>query len=165
MTDSQQSFERHPRFEPVADGSADVWAPTTNDWDATITVRDDVVELHVEVPMLDEVVETETVAPVVEDGWFETLERRLEDVDGVTYADVTDLDIERGGRQVTVEATLEPRPGKTAEDALAIVNYVEGTWFEGVIPGYEYVEKVQAMREQAAQNATGQDGERSGTPL
>lgn len=165
MTAIQESFENHPRFEPVDDGTDHAWAPTTNDWDATITVADDTVAISVEVPLLAEVVEDETVAPVVEDGWFETLERRLEDVDGVTYADVTDLDVERGGRQVTVEAILEPRPGKTAEDALAIVNYVEGTWFEGVIPGYEYVEKVQAMREQAAQNAKGQDGEQSGTPL
>lgn len=165
MTDIAESFERHPRFERVAGQAGESWTPTTNDWDATVTVQDDAVAISVEVPMLDEVVEEETVAPVVEDGWFETLERRLEDVDGVTYADVTDIDVSRGGRQVTVAATLEPRPGKVADDTLAIVNYVEGTWFEGVIPGYPYVEKVQAMREQAAQNATGAGGERSGTPL
>lgn len=159
MTDIADAFESHPRFERVSDG----WAPTTNDWDATVTSEDDAVRVTVEVPLLDEVVEEETVAPVVEDGWYETLERRLEDVAGVTYAEVPDLQVTRGGRTVTVEVTLEPRPGKTADDALAVVNYVEGTWFEGVIPGYPYVEKVQAMREQAHQNA--QAGERSGTPL
>lgn len=160
MTDIEESFEPHPRFE--RDG--DVWTPTTNDWDATLRVADDEVEVAVEVPMLDAVVAGEAVAPVVEDGWFETLTLRLEDVDGVTYSEVTDLDVERDTRSVDVTVRVEPRPGKTAEDALAIVNYIEGTWFEGVIPGYDYVEKVQAMREQAHQNATN-DGERSGTPL
>lgn len=159
MTDIEESFANHPRFEQVDDG----WTPTTNDWDATISVGDETVHITVEVPVLDEVVEEESVAPVVEDGWYETLERRLEDVDGVTYATVTGLDVERGGRYVTVEATLQSRPGKTADDALAIVNFVEGTWFEGIIPGYPYVEKVQAMREQAQDNAKGD--ERSGTPL
>lgn len=161
MSDIEESFASHPRFER-RDGA---WTPTTNDWDATITIEHDAVDIRVDVPMLDAVVEGEPVAPVVEDGWFETLERRLEDVSGVTYADVPALDVDRDTTEVTVEATLEPRPGKTAEDALAVVNYIEGTWFEGVIPGYDYVEKVQAMREQAAQNAERADGERSGTPL
>lgn len=159
MSDIEESFASHPRFEE-SDGA---WTPTTNDWDATARVEDERVAVTVEVPMLDEVVEGETVAPVVEDGWYETLERRLEDVDGVTYATVTSLDVERGGRRVTVDVTLAARPGNTPDDTLAIVNYVEGTWFEGVIPGYPYVEKVQAMREQAQQNAQGD--ERSGTPL
>jgi hypothetical protein len=56
---------------------------------------------------------------------------------------------------------MTPRSGKAADDALALVNYVEGTWFQGVVPGYDYVEKVQSMREQAAQNAQSTDG----TPL
>ncbi len=159
MSDIEEAFESHTRFEE-SDGA---WTPTTNDWDATVRVEDETVAVTVELPLLDEVVEGETVAPVVEDGWYETLERRLEDVDGVTYATVTALSVERGGRDVTVDATLHPRPGKTPDDALAIVNYVEGTWFEGVIPGYPYVEQVQAMREQAQQNAQGD--ERSGTPL
>lgn len=159
MTDIEESFANHPRFEATNGG----WSPTTNDWNATVEVRDETVDVTVEVPMLDEVVEGETVAPVVEDGWYETLERRLEDVGGVTYATVTSLDVERSGRGVTVDITLHARPGNTADDTLAIVNYVEGTWFEGVIPGYPYVEKVQAMREQAQQNAQGD--EPGGTPL
>lgn len=161
MSDIADSFDAHPRFER----QDDAWSPTTTDWDAGITVEDETVEITVELPTLDAVVAGESVAPVVEDGWFETLERRLEDVDGVTYATVSDLDVERTPTVVTVDATLEARPGETAADALAIVNYVEGTWFEGIIPGYDYVESVQAMREQARQNARSETGERSGTPL
>lgn len=161
MTDIADTLDAHPHLER----RDHAWTPTTNDWDATISVADGAIDVHVELPMLDAVVEGETVAPVVEDGWFDTLDRRLEDVDGVTYADVTGIDVTRGGRRVTVDATLDPRPGKVADDALAVVNYVEGTWFEGVIPGYPYVETVQAMRDQAKQNAQETAGERSGTPL
>lgn len=159
MTDIEESFASHPRFERVDDG----WTPTANDWDATITPSPDAIEVDISVPTLDAVVTGEPVAPVVLDGWFETLERRLEDVDGVTYAAVSDLDVERDGSVVDVRARLAPRPGKTPDDALAIVNYVEGTWFEGVIPGYDYDETVQAMRERAQRN--GQSGDRGGTPL
>lgn len=156
MSDFTREFETHGQFE----GHDDAFVPTTTDFDATATVEDDAVRVTVEVPTLDAVVEGETVADVVEEGWFETFELRVVDVDGVTYADtVEEPTVEREDETVTVETVVEARPGNAADDALAVANFVEGTWFEGIIPGYDYVPKVQAMRERA--HHEGQEG----TPL
>jgi len=156
-------FESHGRFERADGRSGDgkAFEPTANDWDATVTVHDGVVDVVVVVPTLDAATNDE-VADVVEDGWYDTFERRVRDADSVTRADDVDVtDVSRAGGDITVELTMDPRSGKAAEDALALVNYVEGTWFQGVVPGYDYVEAVQAMREQAARNAQSTDG----TPL
>lgn len=156
MSDFTREFERHDRFE----ADDDTFVPTTTDFDATVRVEDETVRVTAEVPTLDSVVEGETVAEVVEDGWYETFELRVVDVSGVTYADpVEEPTVEREGSTITVEAAIEARPDNAADDALAVANFVEGTWFEGIIPGYDYVPKVQEMRERAAHE--GQEG----TPL
>jgi hypothetical protein len=168
MSDVVGEFEAHGRFERTDGGSGadgdengETFAPTTNDWDATVTVRDGAVDVVVVVPTLDAATHDE-VADVVEDGWYDTFERRVAGADSVTLADdVEVVGVSREGGDITVELTMTPRSGKAADDALALVNYVEGTWFQGVVPGYDYVEKVQSMREQAAQNAQSTDG----TPL
>ena len=164
MTDVAGEFEANGRFERAEDGegeTGEAFAPTTNDWDATVTVRDGVVDVEVVVPTLDAATNDE-VADVVEDGWYDTFERRVEGADSVTLADGVEVEsVSREGGGITVELRMVPRSGKAAEDALALVNYVEGTWFQGVVPGYDYVEQVQQMREQAAQNAQSTDG----TPL
>jgi hypothetical protein len=157
MTALADEFADHARFESVDGG----FEPTTNDWDASVTVADDTVEIEVVVPTLDAAT-NEPVADVVEDGWFDTFDRRVRDADGVTLAKDVDVTVvSREDGDITVRLTLTPRSGKAADDALALVNYVEGTWFQGVIPGYDYVQKVQEMRQQAAQNAQNPDG----TPL
>lgn len=160
MTDITSEFEAHEKFEAVDGG----FAPTTNDWDAVVTPVDDAVDVTVTVPTLNAVVDGEAVADIVEDGWFETFELRVEDVDGVTYADTGALDVDRDDDEITVTTTVDARPQNAADDALAVVNYVEGTWFEGIIPGYDYTETVQAMRNRAAQNASDETG-KQGTPL
>ncbi|WP_232686377.1 DUF5813 family protein [Halobacterium zhouii] len=158
MSDAEAAFEDHRHFERTDDG----FAPTTNDFEATVALRDDAVSVTVTLPTLDAAT-TEPVADVVEDGWYETFERRVEDAPGVAIADdVAAPDVERGTDEVTVETRVSGDDDTAADDALALVNYVEGTWFQGIIPGYDYVEEVQAMREQAATQAEG-DGQ--GTPL
>lgn len=165
MSDVAGEFEAHGRFEPT-DGSGGgedgaTFAPTANDWDATVRVRDGSVDVVVVVPTLDAATHDE-VADVVEDGWYDTFERRVEGADSVTLADDVEVaSVSREGGGITVELAMDPRSGKAADDALALVNYVEGTWFQGVVPGYDYVDQVQEMREQAAQNAQSTDG----TPL
>jgi hypothetical protein len=168
MSDVAGEFEAHGRFErtdaePGGDDSedAETFLPTANDWDATVTVRGDAVEIEVVVPTLDAATNDE-VADVVEDGWYDTFERRVAGADSVTLADDVEVaNVSRVAGDITVELAMDPRSGKAADDALALVNYVEGTWFQGVVPGYDYVEQVQEMREQAAQNAQSTDG----TPL
>ena len=105
------------------------------------------------VPMLDSVVEDETVADVVEEGWYETLERRLEGTPKVTSVETTAPEIRTEGDEVVVESTFRGAdPARVPEEAQALVDYVVGTWMEGVIPGYEYTDDVQALRERASEN-------------
>ncbi|AHG04681.1 hypothetical protein HALDL1_14595 [Halobacterium sp. DL1] len=156
MSDIDVEFVEHGRFRAVDEESEEAaFEPTTNDWSARAVVEAETVDITVTVPTLSAVV-NEPVADVVEDGWYDTFERRVVDADSVTLADdVTVTGVSREEGDVVVELTLTPRSGKADDDALALVNYVEGTWFEGVIPGYDYVEQVQSMREQAAQNGQG----------
>ena len=150
MSDTEAEFEEHRNFER-ANGA---FAPTTNDFEAIVELQDGTVHITATLPTLDAAT-TEAVADIVEDGWYDTFERRVEDAPDVTLADdVTEPTVERTDDEVTVEMRMTPRTGKAADDALALVNYVEGTWFQGIIPGYDYVEEVQAMRERAAQNAS-----------
>ena len=74
------------------------------------------------VPTIDAVVADETVAPVVQEGWLETFERRLEDVGGVT----------RGG-PAPPTATLEPldSPTPTGTPASSAVTDPSSTAIDG----------------------------------
>jgi hypothetical protein len=136
-------------FERTDDG----FEATHATFETTVGVGGDGCRVVVVLPTLDAAVVEESVPDVIEDGWFETLERRLDGVEGVTgSADVTEPTIERGEDAVVVEVGFSG--GDAAAAAKAVVNYVEGTWFEGVIPGYDYVETVQSVREQAHQQGS-----------
>ncbi|GGM56706.1 hypothetical protein J2752_000901 [Halarchaeum rubridurum] len=150
--DIRGAFAAHPKFEDAGD---DAYAPTTNDWDATVTVAEGSVTVTVRVPTLSaSVTAHDEVADVVEEGWFETLELRLDDATNVTRAEAKgEPMVERDDGEVVFEATIDARRENVADDALAVVNYVEGTWFEGIIPGYDYREDVQDLRDRAAGNA------------
>ncbi|AKH98413.1 DUF5813 family protein [Halanaeroarchaeum sulfurireducens] len=146
----ERALAAHPRFEERDSG----FVPSETIFDAIVRVDDGVVRVENEVPTLDAAVENETVAPVVEDGWFETFERRVADVDGVTNADRVEVTaVDSADETITVVTELAPSPGTAGEDAVAVVSYVEGTWMQGVIPGYDYVDRVQRVRDRARQNA------------
>ncbi|MGM0399099.1 MAG: DUF5813 family protein [Halobacteriota archaeon] len=151
MTDGiERALEAHPRFE----AAGTQFVPTATTFDARVLVADGVVRIENDLPTLNAAVENETVAPVVEDGWFETFERRVVDADGVTRSDAVDVTaVEREAATVTVVTEIEPSPGTAGEDVVAIVSFVEGTWMEGIIPGYEYVEQVERIRDRARRNA------------
>ncbi len=159
MTDQriERAFREHPDFEKTGEGEFETpqkafpGVVTVDDaTDADGTRR---YEIEVRTPMLDAVVEGEEVAEVVEDGWFETLELRLDDAHTVATADAEPPDVERAGEEVVVTSALESAdPDRAAEDALAIVEYVEGTWVQGIIPGYDYREPAASLRERARQN-------------
>jgi uncharacterized membrane protein YgcG len=163
MTDEsvERAFREHPDFEETDEGEFETPQKT---FPGVVTVNDvpggddesgDEREYRLEVrtPMLDAVVEGEEVARVVEDGWFETLELRLDDAHTVASADAQPPEVEREGEEVVVTTALETAdPDRAAEDALAIVEYVEGTWVQGIIPGYDYREPAASLRERARQN-------------
>ena len=148
----ERAFADHGSFEIVEEG---VFESTTIPFEGVVRVRGiepTTVEVTVRVPMLSEtVVEGEEVAPVVEKDWFETFERRMEDAHMPMSRD-RDVDptVEEETGQLVVEATLtDPDPSRVADDARALVEYVEGTYVEGVVPGYEYDDPVDGLLDQA----------------
>ena len=159
MTDERlagalQAFTDHENFERIENGEFEA-TKTPFGGEVHITLDDGKILTHViaRVPMLDEVVVGETVADVVEEGWFETLEMRLADTHKVTSVETTSPKISHTERTVAVEVTFrDADPSRVPEEAQAVIDYVVGTWMEGVIPGYEYTEEVEALRNRASQN-------------
>ena len=99
----RRAFADQGDFDRVA---PDRFVLASTPFDATVTVADDegrvAFEVIVRVPMLSAV--AADVAPVVEDGWYETFELRLEDVGGALRGDHDDADltVERDGVAFTV---------------------------------------------------------------
>ena len=150
-------------LEPRDDGGYTV---TTAAFDGTVEIGADggtiVLTVTATVPMLDAVTE-ESVASVVEEGWFETFELRMADIDGAIRGGDPDVSVRQVGNEVVVEAELRDLDATRAvADAVAVVEYVEGTYVEGIIPGYEYTAPVTQLIQRAADAAGGSEG---GTPL
>lgn len=175
-----RELESHDAFESADDPDADSYQLTTTVFDATVTAddaegnRDGQFTVIVTLPTLDAAVAGETVAPVVEDGWFETLERRLEDVFTVAHTSTHEEPVvECGADEVTV--TLEYLAWDAAEgvdDAKALIEFVEGTFAQGIIPGYEYrgaaatlLENAQNRGQHAAEGGPENGGGSGGMPM
>jgi len=158
LSAAERALATHAAFERRDGGFAAASSP----FEATVRLEPagERVRYAVELtlPTLDAVVANETVAPVVQDGWFETLVRRLEDLDGALLSDADPPTVELDERAgvVRVGAAFETaRPDHGAEDAAAVVGYVEGTYVEGVIPGYTYREPVTGLVERAIDRSGG----------
>jgi hypothetical protein len=140
MERAERAFRRHDSFERTEDAS---YEHVTTAFDAAVTpvAADGAVrfELTMIVPTLDAVTDDD-VAPVVEDGWYETFALRVEDVGGVT-ATGRDLSpsVSRDGDAVVVEMAFDDLDAnRGVDDAHALVNFVEGTYVQGIVPGYDY---------------------------
>jgi len=135
-----RAFRDHADFDRVDDGRFEA---TTTPFDAVVEARevDGRIEfdLTVRAPSLSAAVEDE-VAPVVEEGWLETFELRVADADGVVRGDHDfDPTVRLTEEAVIVEITFaDINERRGVDDAAAVVNYVEGTYVQGIIPGYEY---------------------------
>jgi len=153
----RRAFTDHTGFERVDEAT---FESTTTTFDGTVEA-DEVAghirfAVEVRVPLLNSVTEDE-VAAVVEDGWYETFELRVEDIGGV-FRTERDLEptVTRQGETVTVEASFEDiNERRGVDDAGAIIDYVEGTFVQGIIPGYEYTEPVAGIIDRARENAGG----------
>lgn len=145
MNDLTRVFDEHGSFVPRDTG--DGYRVEDAVFEATVVPGGRRTHLICELPTIDAVVVGETVAEVVQDGWFETLERRLADPGGAVVSEDVDLTVTQIDDRVLVEAAFGDED--PAGDALAIVAFVEGTWFQGIVPGYEYTDRVQAQREAA----------------
>jgi hypothetical protein len=153
----RRAFADHGSFEREGDG----WVSTTTAFDGR--VRAEPAEegrigftVTVRVPTLSAVTADE-VADVVEDGWADTFERRAADVGGVTRADREfDPVVEREGDEIAVGYALtDINERRGVDDAGALIDFVEGTYVQGVIPGYEYTEPVTDLLSAARQQGGG----------
>jgi hypothetical protein len=146
-----RAFRDHDGFDRVDDSR---FESTTTTFDAVVTATesdrriDYAVEVHV--PPLSAAVDGD-VATVVEEGWLETFELRVADADGVVRGDHDfEPTVDRTAGEVTVEfAYTDINERRGVEDAAAVVNYVEGTYVQGVIPGYDYVDPVAGLVDRA----------------
>ena len=154
----ERAFERHEAYER----EDDAFVVSTTAFDGRVTVAaGGVYTATVRVPTI-QATTVDEVGEAVADGWFDTLQRRLEDAPKATRADVelARFDVERDGEGVFVTYGFESTdPDRAAGIAKTFVEYAEGTYVEGVIPGYEYESPVADLLERASQ------GEGGGTPL
>ncbi len=144
----RRAFRDVDAFDPTPAGT---YRQTTTAFDAEVTAAvaesgETRFDVAVRAPMLSAVVDGD-VADVVEDGWYDTFVRRVADVGGVTVGD-HDLDpaVERADdRAVARVAFADIDPTRGVADAKAFVDFVEGTYVQGIIPGYEYTEPVAGL--------------------
>lgn len=155
-----RAFRRDDSFETAGD---DTWRALTTDFDATVAAEpadETGVEIRffvaVDLPMLSTVT-AEHVAAVVETGWAETFERRVVDVGSVTRRERSfDPTVERDEETITVQFDLtDSNERRGLEDARAVIDFVEGTYVQGIIPGYEYTGVVDELISAARQQGGG----------
>jgi hypothetical protein len=156
------------RDEFIAGG--DRYSIDTTRFDGYVTAREGPewkteYEVTVRAPTLDAAT-ADDVGDAVRSGWFETLERRLEDAPKATRVavELDDFSLERGDQEVIATYQFSLGGEREAADvAKAFVEYVEGTYVEGIVPGYEYVGVVAELLQSASSGAS--EGTRGGTPL
>lgn len=167
-----RELESHDAFDRTDDG----YALTTTVFDTAITAddaegkRDGRFHVTVFLPTLDAAVADEVVADPVENGWFETLERRLADVFTVAQTSTHDEPVVgRDADQVHVRLEYTAwDAGEGVADAKALIEFVEGTFAQGIIPGYDYRGEAATLLENAqssGQQETEDGGSNGGMPL
>jgi hypothetical protein len=151
MTETPRRVKRAVRdddtFDPIEGGRFEL---TTTAFEAVMTATETDGRIDFEVrmraPLLSAAVDGD-VADVVEEGWLETFERRIEDVEGVMRGDDTpEPTVRATADEIVIEASFtDINERRGVEDAAAIVNYAEGTYVQGLIPGYDYVDPVAGL--------------------
>lgn len=172
MSDTQtarQAFERHDAYttedgeyvlETTAFDSRVMISETDTEWKRRYT-------LTVRTPTLDSAVE-ESVGPSLLDGWFETFERRLEDTPGAVRAEI-DLDElavrSDDGEAIVTLSIVFGNADRAPHVTKAMAEYVEGTYVEGVVPGYTYRSPVSELLSNAQHGESEETAGGGPTPL
>lgn len=165
MSEVETAFEGHRAFEYDADTG--VATGTATNFEATVRASadgdgDDRAEfaVTVEVPTLSAATEEE-VGDAVAEGWYETFELRMGDAYDVTRVADGSHRVEREGRDVRVgfEFTAPVRSG--VDDAAALIDYVEGTYVQGTVPGYTYLPPVEGLLAAARRRGRSDEVDRS----
>ncbi len=168
MTDlppaARRELNAHDAFEPTEEG----FRLTTTVLDGAVVPAagpaDHDYRLVIRAPTLAAATADE-VGDSLAEGWFETFALRLEDAPTSTRHDVTleTCDVRVEGEEVVADLAFgHDEPGAVPAIARALVEYAEGTYVEGVVPGFDYEEPVATLLGQATQEG---GGERGGTPL
>ncbi|WP_200530734.1 DUF5813 family protein [Halorubrum sp. LN27] len=154
----RRAFADHGSFEPAGDG---LWTAETTPFDAEVCAEPAAdgrirFSVTVRVPTLSATTADE-VADVVEEGWIETFELRVVDVGGVTRGDrAFDPTVSIGDDEIAVAFELtDSNERRGVDDAGSLIDFVEGTYVQGVIPGYEYTEPVDGLLSAARQQGNG----------
>ena len=164
--EAREAFEAHGSITETTEGYAVestvfdgfLTASEGPDWKHTYTVT-------VYVPSLDAATAGE-VGDAVEGSWLDTLERRLADAPQSTRSNVEihAFEVEDLGGELQITYSFEwGSPERATEIGKTFVEYVEGTYVEGIIPGYEYEPPVSDLLSSASQSEG--DATRGGTPL
>lgn len=159
---ARDALDEHPAFESQNGG----FTITTTAFDSVVTpngMDDERISytVTVRVPTL-EAATADEVGDAVGADWLRTLTRRLEDAPAATRKDVTldSFTVEQQHGEVRIEyAFTWGNPAGAADIAKTLVEFVEGTYVEGIVPGYEYEPPVADLLASATQ------GGKSGTPL
>lgn len=162
----ERAFERADAFESTPEG----FRATTTAFEGRVTVADAtddevVYALTVRAPTLDAAT-TDEIGEAVHDGWFETLELRLADAPKATRSavELDEYGVELRGDEVVVHYRFAMAdPVGAAAVAKTFVEYVEGTYVEGVVPGYDYEPPVADLVARAY--TASDEGGAGGTPL
>jgi hypothetical protein len=144
--EGHDAFERDGRWFEVTTTNFEgrITASETDGWELSYT-------LEVRAPMLSNATE-DPVGSAVEDGWFETYELRLEDAPIALWEDLAFDDqrvFEEAGDAVAVFEFEWGNADRVPEIAKAIAEYVEGTYMEGIVPGYTYQPPVSELLSRA----------------
>jgi len=158
MSSAERAFARHDAYSEDGDG----YRLETTAFEGRVHV-DDGYRLVVRAPTLGAAVEEE-VGPALQEGWFETFQLRLEDAPGAVrgHVELEELTVTSVDDEVVVEMAFELHPGRAPDVAKALAEYVEGTYMEGVVPGYSYRPPVSEMLARARQ---GEGDDRGPMPL
>jgi hypothetical protein len=172
MTDStptavREAFSQHDAFVETTDG----FVLETTAFEGTVSLADGAPTASAEgahryvvtvaVPTLSAAT-ADRISDVIATDWFETFQRRLADAPTATRAalELAALRVEREDSTVAVTFEFDwSDPAGAAAIAKTLVEYVEGTYVEGIVPGYDYEPPVSDLIASASQSGD------SGTPL
>lgn len=155
----QQALTENEAFEPGPKPQS--YQITTTPFSATLTLKPTVnnvtFQLTITLPTLNASVANETIPPIIQEDWFNTLESRLTNIDGVTIGttDTPLITLNSENQTITVEVALTAtNPDTGATDTKALANFVEGTYLSGAISGYDYEEPVASLLDRARNHST-----------
>lgn len=151
-----RAFGRHESYTEADEE----YVVETTAFDSRVAVAVDanppVYTLTVRTPTLATAVEEE-VGPHLLDGWFETLQRRVEDAPSAVRTDIeltSDVQSADGQAIITLQFPFG-RPERAPDVVKTMAEYVEGTYVEGVVPGFTYRPPVSGLLASATHGSGG----------